>query len=398
MDISDVLNTLESSLAKLTLLLQKSTSGDAPIVHDLSSQKALGQYPAFLERLKILDDIRLDLSIASQSIHHEMARMKQALSPINLLPVEIIQRIFTTGYWATSQMRKRPEFTVRVSSVSQRWRDVATTHGILWTTFRLDFPPDFVSLCLQRVGPHRPIYMTNSWSQAISQVHPPDWIRTGLCPFERWNSLHMISCPHDSHLWRLMRQLFPRLQALNSILLDMPVPRYKPYILADDHVFRNVRSLHIVNIPLGVLPFILTQGLRDIRIDRELPDAEVRNLLVRCTSLERLHLDSVARPQCMATRPGFIKQEALDALETFDPDGERWEGIVIKAPDTLKVLHLGENVHPLYLVHLANCLSAPYIEELCLYVSMPPKTNEIDDDDWLCNWVRLFLFISNSNQ
>jgi hypothetical protein len=327
-------------------------AGDAGILDRIASlEQAEG----------VINELVANLSNALASFRTQIVSLRQALAPVNKLPVELLQRIFFMGYIDIELPLWRDLHVRTICSVCRLWRAIATSQSELWTTMSLNSPQPYVRLCVERAGTQQ-FDVTHTTRMQRSDTSPNSWIIREVCPFNRWKSLN-ITFREESASWKVFQKGAPHLSHLKKLTIEMyPCPFGRTYrkeeLLEIYKLFPNLTSLYILWLPRGSLKFAFSPSLVDLRIDMNLSESDLATIFEECLSLRRLWISTVF--------PRMI-------LDESDWGSAEDGGFQLSAPTTLESLVVSEDVDIGNLRCIVQRLEAPNLKELCILMDADAK-------------------------
>lgn len=288
------LHAVEDAVTDLISFLRAEDPFRLPYIHDIPSQSTARGHSSVTEKERILESSRkrlesVDVLLAdARNIltrrHHTM---KQALTPVNSIPNEIMEMIFIglrasyippgTSKWK-HQPREANRMVVRLSHVSQIWRNAVLQHPRLWTWLDLADGAEQLQTWASRSG-NEPLAL----SLIIDNLLPPCFSHDGghallrnidiaeqYC--QRWRSVcvHFLDTKYPDipfeYERRLARSLtectaleflaisFGHQHHLTSLHSDLNIPRLRrldvsQHSLHRYRIFCNLAELRIVRYP-----------------------------------------------------------------------------------------------------------------------------------------------------
>lgn len=382
MDVDAILDSLTTQSTALATAIRNDALGEIASLHDIDSQRVLHESPDIHHRLASLERAESSTEALINSLSLSLATMKarrmflqQILVPINMLPVELLQRIFNIAYRECDNPAWRPKYTRTICSVSRRWRDIGTSQPELWSTILLDHNEQYVHLCVERAGQER-FDVTHSYGTLDDQK----WVSRGVCPLDRWRSLS-IECENDSARWHTCRKLFPKIgtAGLEKATIALSTKSRYSYTSLDTSAMKSLTqqltTLYVAHIPYLMLPSSLSPTLINLRIDITIRDSDLRAVFTNCTRLERLWLQSIEGPSYAFVVPnedGEDDDEDEDGDVHMDDAGNNpalLHPSPMFAPPPLRCLGFGDDVPIHYMTHVSRYLRAPQLRELVFAVS-----------------------------
>lgn len=302
---NDLLNGLKERSESLVRYLQHDAFHQ-PIPSSISAQHSLAIDPIITERLsslrqsgRVIKDVVEELSLALAAIKSRYVSLKQMLNPVNMLPTEVLERVFLLGFYDIEHLPSRPCYARTISSVCQRWRSIGLLQRDLWTTILLNASESSIRLAVDRAS-RRQFDVTHSSIMEHSVDCPQTWISvSSVCPPERWRSLD-VGFRHLSTTWKMFKKISPRLEGLKRLTIDAyPSPKgnmtyyreLEANLCASD-LFPNLESLYIIWLPDITFRTCLSPTLVDLRLTIPINDDDLREIFMECTSLRQLWLSS----------------------------------------------------------------------------------------------------------
>ncbi|KAF8315427.1 hypothetical protein DL93DRAFT_2166792 [Clavulina sp. PMI_390] len=316
----------------------------------LTSQLEMAKDTAVLERLSFLrrsatsiEGSISELSEALKILRSRHAALRQTLAAVNMLPAEVLQRIFLISHNDVETASWRPSHARTISSVCRRWRAVALTQSELWTTILLDGAEPTMRLTVERAG-NRPFQVTHTLKMQQTTSIPKIWITSDVVPLSRWRSLSM-AVKAGSTSMKAFHKIRKGLTNLESLTIDAERKYRTPFLtmLPPDldlaTTFPRLQSLHVMSAPVAVCRSALTASLVNLRLDLSVTLSDIITIFDSCQSLRRLWLSPAADAgNAFGQNPhaGDIVDEDHDADEDVggDNDGDEAMEVDLELPAT----------------------------------------------------------------
>lgn len=348
------------------LAVPRGPTGDAGILDRIASlEQAEG----------VIKELVANLSNTLASFRTQIVSLRQALAPVNKLPVELLQRVFFMGYVDIELPLWRDLHVRTICSVCRLWRAIATSQSELWTIVSLNSSLPYVRLCVERAGTQQ-FDVTHTTRMQRSDTSPKSWIIREVCPFNRWKSLN-ITCREESASWKVFQKGAPHLSHLKKLTIEMyPCPFGRTYrkeeLLEICKLFPNLTSLYVLWLPRRSLKFAFSPSLVDLRIDMNLSESDIATIFEECLSLRRLWISTVFPPMVLDEPDWSSAEDGVSQLS---------------APTTLESLVVSEDVDIGNLRCIVQRLEAPNLKEFCILMDADAKPDGTVLSDGIANLV-----------
>ncbi|KAF8334867.1 uncharacterized protein EI90DRAFT_370323 [Cantharellus anzutake] len=200
--VSEYVPTFNRLFREATALRQFLENDDVHLLHpsDLSSQRLLRVSPETIGRLESLEQVSIDLAkvqdilrVSQSCIRLRIAQVKSSLTPVNLIPVEIMRQMFSNCITAVDDSKAVRSTVMALSQVSTRWREIAIGHSSLWSLLDLSWSDSLISLWRSRAGSQRRLDVVMHSLDDQKSITPANTT-------SKWRSLHyeFLAMGHDT--------------------------------------------------------------------------------------------------------------------------------------------------------------------------------------------------------
>lgn len=312
----------------------------------------------------------LDILVAQQPAQlAEAERLSGLIHPIRRLPSDILQYLFESAYSAKDK-EDRFFAALTLSQVCQRWRAIALNTPRLWCYIDYVFqdgidPESFWGWVIPRVK-------AVPADIVLHELNPDKGATVDACGLSRIRTIQSLTLrTYISEDFSCILPAPISLPMANDGSISIHYDTVAPHPTLDmGNILSTLPPISKLTLDAGcelrITPTISLQNLTFLRLEY-LEEVDISTILLLCTSLLHLRLESILETPTAATAPAT--SHSLQTLQFRSVEDDQWWPLALSCPD-LTALHHGDD-------NFEECL--PFLESHPSIVTLDTSAN----DSWV---------------